>query len=129
AKGEQLDDSNAVRVQIWKDGLEMFLQRPILGVGAGDFQVGRSELVYHSVHRGWMSPHSLPVQVMAELGIVGILAFANFLVQLFRQNRAVFRSLKGDRGSFNLQLARGVGACLVCISAISFVSHTMYRPY
>jgi O-antigen ligase len=57
----------------------VFLERPITGVGAGQFKnygpPGQGER--------WRETHNVLLQVMAELGVVGIIAFAFLIVRAF----------------------------------------------
>lgn len=71
------------RIAIWKRGIGYGLQRPLLGVGAGNF--GEAEGRWRtSVGRPgiWAAPHNAYVQSFAELGLPGFVAFLGFLVSL-----------------------------------------------
>jgi len=89
-----LDASSQGRVNAWKDGISLFLDRPITGVGASGFLQARVDKfgVY-------LDPHNLYVHVFAELGIVGgFIFFFMFLRDIFRLNMKVIRQVK-SRGS------------------------------
>ncbi len=66
--------SVADRIDFWREGTAMFAERPVLGWGVG---------TYKEVHPGFQrsavtatnNPHSLPVQILVELGAVGFVAF------------------------------------------------------
>jgi len=65
-RGDLLALELVPRLHIWRVGLDMFLQHPILGAGAGAYQtsVRGLEIVY---------PHNVFLEAGAELGIVGLM--------------------------------------------------------
>jgi O-antigen ligase len=73
------------RVRIWRGGLEMVVDRPFLGVGAGQFReysprytpVGADGTAYRHAH-------NLPLTFTAELGLVGLALLAWFGIAVFR---------------------------------------------
>lgn len=86
--------SVADRLDFWREGSAMFAERPILGWGVGTYKE-----VHPAFQRGAITatnnPHSLPVQVLVELGVVGFTALlvmlAGFVAYLWRE-RSVKRS-------------------------------------
>ncbi|HVT44088.1 MAG TPA: O-antigen ligase family protein [Thermoanaerobaculia bacterium] len=77
----------------------MFLDRPLAGVGAGNFSVHYDE---HSERVGSSSrlydepggdhfPHSLPLEIAAESGLVGLILFGSIIVIAFVSLRRVGR--------------------------------------
>ena len=68
------------RLTIWKEGLWLFAQRPLLGVGIGQFSAGLAMFgngLYKTAHNSFL-------QLGAELGIIGFLAFLTVLRKAFR---------------------------------------------
>ena len=129
AQGGQLDESNELRLRVWKAGWRMFLDHPVLGVGAGQFSTA-----YGTVYSGrtvgpWMQPHNLLIQVGCEFGLVGLVIFGYFVFQIVKANRSILR-LKGE-GSYrlNYEVAVACGALLAGVAIVSVVGHTLYRPY
>lgn len=129
ASGGQLDDSNQFRLQVWKAGWRMFLDHPILGVGAGQFPTAYGTLYVGRQHVAWMNPHDVFLQVACELGIVGLAVFTYFLVQIVGQIRHLPARLSNPSGELNYQVASACGAMFIALAAVSLVSHTLYRPY
>jgi len=129
ASGERLDPSNELRLRIWKAGWRMFLDHPILGVGAGQFQTAYGTTYVGRQHVAWMNPHNLLLQVVCELGIVGLGVFIYFLVQIVGQIRHLPVRLSNPLVELNYQVASACGAMLIALIAVSLVSHTLYRPY
>ena len=129
AEGGELDESNASRIQIWKAGWRMFLDHPILGVGAGQFSTAYGTVYSGVAHGPWMRPHNLLVQVGCELGMIGLVVFAYFLSQIIKAIRSVLQ-LRGQ-GSYvlNYEVAVACSAMFLGVIAVSVVGHTLYRPY
>jgi O-antigen ligase len=129
ASGGKLDASNELRLRIWKAGLRMFIDHPILGVGAGQFQTAYGTTYAGKQHVAWMNPHNLFLQVACELGLVGLIIFIYFLVQIVKQIRNLPPRQSSPLVELNYQMASACGAMLIALIAVSFVSHTLYRPY
>lgn len=74
---EQYTGSREARRILLQEGIDTFLERPLTGVGAGQF------VNYNPPHRQerWREAHNVVVQVAADLGIFGLGAF---LFLLFR---------------------------------------------
>ncbi len=60
------------RLPIWREALEMVADRPVLGVGVSAFHTAAVKTN--------KAPHSLPLSLLAELGLVGFSLFALVLV-------------------------------------------------
>jgi O-antigen ligase len=75
--GTRLLSGGGNRYDYWRVALVEFRSAPVLGVGAGDYQPG------YYLHRRTTEyitqPHSLELQTLAELGIVGGLLLVAFL--------------------------------------------------
>ena len=71
------------RLPIWKRGLGYMADHPLLGVGVYDFPVAEGVLSEkrRQTTRGvkYSDAHNIFVQVGAELGVIGLLAFAGML--------------------------------------------------
>ena len=62
------------RTDIWRAGLTVFPDTPLLGVGAGAYGPAVEHLLYKA-----HAPHNMPLAVLVELGIVGLCIFAALL--------------------------------------------------
>jgi len=107
--------------------MHMWLSHPLLGVGPGCFGAVR----HAEYEPSWMNPHNLFAQVASELGILGLIVFAGFIVATFC---ALERARKGLRvHSDSPELARAhwlaVAAeiCLLALLVQGLASHNMYR--
>ena len=129
AAGGDLDPSNAYRIEIWQAGWRMFADHPLLGVGAGQFGTAFGLIYSHKEHGSWMNPHNLLIQVACELGLVGLLVFTYFLVQIVTGIHSVLRMKGNPTVRLNYEIAMACSAMFLSTIVISLVSHTLYRPY
>ena len=129
AEGGELDDSNKLRLAIWDAGWRMFMDHPIIGVGAGQFPTAYGMVYSGNQHGAWMQPHNLFLQIPSELGIVGIIAFGNLLFQIIKANRFVLRQKDVAGAEINYRFASACSFMFIGVFMISTVSHTLYRPY
>ncbi len=93
--------------------LAIFQDFPILGVGYRNY--GHHFLHYQRfvpgaerVYTGMRSAHGSHYQVMAELGVVGIVLWVSLFVVGYRNLRVAYRNTSGDRSSSEFQLVRAV---------------------
>jgi O-antigen ligase len=74
---------NLDRVEVWRNGVELFLQHPWTGWGLGDLSDE-----YARVKSPGEPPEghmrSVPIHVAASMGLPGLLAFGWLVVSLFR---------------------------------------------
>jgi len=69
--------TNTNRVHWWKEAGRVFLAHPLGGAGAGTFRVAR--LRYRTSGDPVTEPHSVPLQVLAGTGLVGIALLGVFV--------------------------------------------------
>jgi probable O-glycosylation ligase (exosortase A-associated) len=128
-----LDSSSRGRLDAWRKGIQMILDRPLTGVGIGCFGTAHA-LGYSSESRqNWLQAHSLYVQVPAELGLLGAFAFFLFLYEILRLNHMAARYQHSVHPSWHFEqavlggLAAGVAALLVAgVFGHSFLRYTWY---
>lgn len=129
AEGGQLDASNELRLKIWEAGETIFLRRPILGVGAGQFPVAYGLFYLKGRHAAWMQPHNLLIETSCELGIVGLVALFYFLWQIAKSIGAVLEKKNDTRLKLNYEMALACAVMFVGVAIESLVGHTLFRPY
>ncbi|HMK43913.1 MAG TPA: O-antigen ligase family protein [Dissulfurispiraceae bacterium] len=97
------------RIEVWKNGIELFFANPLFGVGMGVFPV--AEGIHHGREGKWSAAHNAGIQVGAELGVGGLIMF---LLLLSSSISAVRRNGNGPPW-----LRRGVefGLYVYCIGA------------
>lgn len=107
--------SDQGRVRIWRRGVGYMLDHPLLGVGAGNFPRAEGTIspLVGRLPAGrslkWGPPHNSYVQVGAELGVVGFVIFAAFLLHVFR----ALGSLPAAAGRQTARLAQPLTASLI----------------
>jgi len=113
--------------------MQMFVDRPILGVGCGDFAAAwwARDLPY-SYHglKGWHQPHNLPGQLLSELGLLGALSFGFFIFSIMRQGRAARRALQALQNPAHewlISLTNALVVVLVALFAGGLSGHNLYR--
>ena len=123
------DETSTARTLRWAQGIEMARARPILGVGYENWEV------YHSDHfpsgQGSLLAHNIFVQVGAELGYTGLLAFLMMIGAKFRvnwQTRKLARTTPGDN-RFLYAMAFGLDGAMVGYLASGFFVTVFYYPY
>lgn len=67
-----------VRTRYWQQALEGFINSPVLGSGPGTFSLVSLRYQRAPLSSSWFA-HSQPLQVLAEMGVVGLIAFG-FLI-------------------------------------------------
>ncbi len=124
-----LDASSRGRVEAWKAGVRMTMDRPLTGVGVSCFGTAHAMGYSPESHRSWLQAHSLYVQVPAELGLLGAAAFFGFLVQILCQNRRAFRLLPADDPHWGLERAAlsGFAAGVVVLLVTGVFGHSFLR--
>jgi hypothetical protein len=70
----RLTSIDSSRYEYWRVGLEGWTDAPLRGLGAGAFRV--EWLRERPVEEGALEVHSLPLEVLIELGFVGLMGFA-----------------------------------------------------
>jgi probable O-glycosylation ligase (exosortase A-associated) len=125
------------RIQAWKAGTRMIIDKPITGVSAGMFAVSygtkykpKGEWVH------WANAHSIYFQVIGELGVPGIVTLLCILIGNILANRRLrqrFLDHHGDRITVEQQrtarlLLMGVTSLIGFCIAGAFLS-TAYYPH
>jgi O-antigen ligase len=129
AEGGQLDDSNKLRLAIWDAGWRMFLDHPLLGVGAGQFPTAYGTIYSGKQHAAWMQPHNLFLQVTCELGLLGLGVFLYFVFQIGKAIREVLQCRDMPGLEVCYQFASACSFMMLGVILISSVSHMLYRPH
>jgi O-antigen ligase len=90
---QEFTGSREARSDLMQAGIETFLERPITGVGAGQFQ----NFNPYWRKQQWNETHNALIQVAAETGIVGLLTFTYLIVAAFRAASTTQRLLAHPR--------------------------------
>ncbi len=86
------DTTSFHRVQLWKAGLNMFIDHPLTGVGMYNFGVAfsRNYRFENDVDIEW-APHNIFIQALSESGIIGFLSLLLIIIYIFRRNKETRR--------------------------------------
>ena len=126
---KQLDGSSMGRVEAWQTGLVMVMDRPLFGVGAGCFGVAHAMGYSSGAHRNWLESHSLYIQVLAELGVFGAIAFVIMQRQFLKLNRrtAVLLARMGNRRRVEAAIINGLFGGFIVLLVSGVFGHSLYR--
>lgn len=108
-------------------GMEIFSRNPIFGVGPGNFTSYRKA----HIDGGSLEAHNLPGQLLAELGLVGVVTFPWIGISIVLSWKRVRNTLRHDStpdAQVLKALARANLFSLVILCIISLSGHTLYRP-
>lgn len=124
---QEIDESSQGRIDAWKAGVRMVVDRPILGVGVGAFGVAHA--LAYSEGGNWLQPHSLYVQVPSEVGFLGAFFYFGYIFQMIQLNRRTLKTLRRDRPGwrFEMSLLQGMHAGLLCLITSGIFGHSMLR--
>lgn len=78
------------RYAYWRVAIRAFEQQPVHGVGAGGWAVWW--LRYRPINEFALDAHSLPLQTLAELGLIGLALLAAFLAGIALAARRAYRA-------------------------------------
>jgi O-antigen ligase len=85
--------SREARKTLLREGYAAFLEHPLTGLGAGQFQnFGPSE-----GSPSWRQTHNAPLQVASELGVAGLIPFGFLVWTAFSASLAAMRNARGLR--------------------------------
>lgn len=114
------------RLNVWENTIELIKEKPILGVGAGNWQYN---FLKHSVsdinkiahnNTTFQKPHNDFLWVLSELGIIGILLFLLIVFFIFKP------ALKPILKEHNIELSLII-SFLIGLAVISFFSFPKER--
>ena len=90
---EDSTGSRAARLRLIDQGIQVFLDNPVTGIGAGQFQNYNAPGVVEK----WRVTHDVWLQVASELGIFGLLTFGFMVSRAYSANFASMRMLRRPR--------------------------------
>jgi O-antigen ligase len=121
----------ATREDIWRVAVNIFENHPVLGVGLGNFPdayanapLAGKQFLPSTIYKPPPHAHDLFLQLMAEQGIIGLLAF---LAILFVAIRTTLRLRAGPRRWIRV-LGSGLLASLIAVVAQDLFDVTIQDP-
>jgi putative inorganic carbon (HCO3(-)) transporter len=120
----EIDDYTAVsRLAIWGGAFTVFARSPVVGAGFGNLRPLMGGLL--GLPEGWMGDaHNLYLELLAESGLVGFMAFAALIVCALR---AVQRLVRRSRDEFPWIIGIAVFAALCGVlvhGTVDYLFHT-----
>lgn len=86
------ETSNSQRIEIWRLSLESIKQKPLMGVGIGNFPVVLNQNIF--LARAGSSAHNIYLHIAAEMGILALITAIWFLWLVFKKSYDNFVSEK-----------------------------------
>jgi putative inorganic carbon (hco3(-)) transporter len=120
----EIDDFTAVsRLAIWGSAFTVFARSPILGTGFGNLRGLMGGLL--NLPDGWTGDaHNLYLELLAETGLIGFLAFGILIVVALRKALSQFGCAQNEFGGA-IGLAAFAAICGVLIhGTVDYVFHT-----
>lgn len=91
---EDQTGSREARLRLLSQGLQVFADNPITGVGAGQFKNYNDPTV---TQEKWRVTHDVWLQVASELGILGLVAFTFLVIRAYMATLTTLRWMRGRR--------------------------------
>jgi O-antigen ligase len=101
---EDTTGSRSARLRLIDQGLEVFAENPLTGVGAGQFKNYNAPGV--TIEK-WRVTHNVWLQVASELGVFGLAIFAFLVLRAYTSCFAVMRALRQRRKRFRPSASSG----------------------
>lgn len=121
------------RMEIWKRGVGYMMKRPLTGVGFNAFPVAEGTLSDQAGRQAygmgfkWSAAHNSFIQVGAELGVGGLIAFVAILWKSFWTARRIGRRRRSDDSvPDEAVLAQGLAGAVVGYAICGFFLSQAY---
>jgi len=123
--------SAEARTMVWAAGLRMFMSNPLAGIGLGNY---KAQVVFFRVPNQPLADgaiahvaHNTYVEILAEMGLMGLVAFLAMLVTTFSGlERVQHRTAKGGPVLVN-RAALGLQAGLLAFAVAAFFVSAQYQ--
>jgi len=126
------DPSALGRIEAWRAAREMLTNRPLTGVGIGNFSTARALAYSPPGQQNWLTVHNIVLQAGAEMGLLGLFVYSLLVFFVFGDNRRTRRAAEqvgGDAGRWYRNIANAMDASLIGFLATSFFVTTLYYPH
>lgn len=101
------------RMEIWKRGLRIVYENPLLGVGINNFAVAEGQMDPDKI-RPWMTAHNSPLLVAAEIGLPGLIVYLLLISRMFGAAQYLRRRWQGaDMGKIATALFIGLAGYML----------------
>jgi O-antigen ligase len=127
------DASTESRMQVIREGLRYTLERPIFGLGPGNFVERRNQAYQEAFgHHGYLESHNSYVQVASEMGVPGVAFFIALLVTSYRAATRTYKRYAQAREWSQIQIknqALGLRLIILVMALFCFFNHIAYDLY
>lgn len=113
------------RVDIWKKGVIMMLNKPFTGVGAGAF-VTAEGLGLGGMARKWSAAHNSFIQMGGELGLGGLILFVALFISSLKSLKQMKLAAKDMDMEENLWLINALGVSFYSFMVTGFFLSQAY---
>lgn len=130
----EADRTATIRMQLWKAGLRMFKDHPVVGVGPANFPPNYADNYAGPGEepKNWV-PHSIYIQALSELGLPGMIALLLMIGSFFRLNARTLNKYgplgKGQKRPFEYYLAQGLNLSMVGYMISGAFLAVLYYPH
>lgn len=116
------------RIEVWRQGLTLFLDNPVTGVGIGLYEI--AEGLSHGGRGLWKAAHNSFIQLATELGIFGFVLFVTLLALSVRNARRTLRATRGGDPELHRVewVAAAVEISLYAYVVVGFALSQAYSP-
>lgn len=126
--GEEADRTGQDRIHLWKQGLRMAGDYPVLGVGINNYVYYNNTFLDDPNNH---EPHNVFIQALSESGLLGLSLLVVILVLAFRSNAQVRRMLRenGRDDPFLLNASHALDVSLIAWMVGGFFLTVLYYPF
>jgi O-antigen ligase len=128
--------SETGRMEVWKRGIGYMLTHPLTGIGVNAFPVAegtlspQSQLHEFGIGFKWSTAHNSFVQIGAELGVFGLIAFTTLQARCYLTARRVMPQPRpSGRPSDPVALGHALGGLVVVYVVCGFFLSQAYGAY
>ncbi|MGH6692114.1 MAG: O-antigen ligase family protein, partial [Gammaproteobacteria bacterium] len=130
ASPEEQDGSASSRRIIWGTAIEIALDHPLTGIGVGTYERANAQYAPPELGKAggqrWKDTHNTYLNIWAEIGTPGLIAFVAMLVTVLTRSRRALRRVPPDDA-----LARFVraGVTAVWVFAVTGIFNTFHNAW
>ncbi|MCL6480333.1 MAG: O-antigen ligase family protein [Firmicutes bacterium] len=130
----QQDGTASHRIYLWKQGLKMFQDHPIFGVGPHNYPIVRFEHYNENdPHPGPFVSHSVYIEALTELGLIGLVPLIVLFILFFRLNaltrKQILATDPAGKQNFFYCLALGLDLGMIGFMASAAFVSVLYYPH
>jgi putative inorganic carbon (hco3(-)) transporter len=124
---DDLNQTSTGRWDIWKTGIQMFINRPLLGIGIGAFPTAHGSGAFGG--GSWIQPHNFLVQLAAESGIVGIVVWMGLFFRNVVRNIGKLRriGLQDPSKRWVYTYATSFAISIIALWVAGMFGHNLFR--